>query len=1356
MYADNVEANKVVRITNNYNKKVMAVPSAGTELTAANSNTDDRKQWWLAIPAENGNYFYLRNVASGAYMKCQSGAWTVETVEIPQPATMSFEILRTCDIKGGENFADNLNVIHIPGTSSYAHNNYTSNVISYGWSAEGSQWIVDCVQLSDEEINKIIERMDKVGEDMAKLESYQVALNNLFDDYSCTILRKDIDLENNDDYNMLPQTLRTMVDKVNSGNWDEDCGTYQWDSEHAQKYRVQLYEPYSEGSAAASLACIQAYTNMNNPTGILSNADQVLYIMVDSDVPEGATLYINGVPDENMYNSTTSGTPLKKGLNMILCYDDITHFFIYYTVNTVVNNNITSYKVTQYQPIKIHIEGGKLNGFFNYVGDRLYKPDVLKDYLYTSERALHPMYDLIGKYVILHFHLNDTPSHPGEKAQFGVKSSLDESVNPGKYKYDPADIMNDWDRMCLTQRILMGLQDKADIDSTFNRGMYSDIVGDQYAKDRYKADPGFHFSDYFNNRMMGISMPGDLYMNATSWRTAYNVSTISYVLTEFRDDGLWGPAHEYGHMNQGPINMAGTTEVSNNTFSNVATYFSAEYNGSRNDYPSAQLNEFNQGKNYIQFAGSNTTRMFWQLWCYYHGTKHNTKFYPRLFELLRKNPLTKVTKENGTHNERYDLLHFAKMCCVAAEEDLTNFFTAWGFFVPMDHVTIDDYSLYEAVLTPQDIQAVKDEIKEFGFVPNNAILFIDDRVGMNKQAGDFGSFEDYDGNGVAPAGNFTFTVDGTTVIVSNSEGNHAGYMILDNDGNLLGFSNADEFEVTSQAAQALLDGTASIKAVGSENTMVEATNTIVNGSVEDKLGVLRSLLDNVNSLLQYTDNNDAYVGFFKESFCQTLTDLRDKGMKMLESTDGDSLTVIIKDLSNEYISLKLNEDARVTIEPGATYRFMNRLYPTKTLVAGNNVCASAEFNIANNDPFNQQWILEQLDNDMYALRNLADKTYVGSIGANDTPIPLVKTPVAYSLVTFDDLIGWHAFAAAGNSLSAIHMASNGNIVKWYTTSTASNWTLKKINDENYVSLYDDLMSLLSEADNLLQQAGTTKESESYELELNDDRFYSNAPYNASDNTDKFRGWYVITDNDIETYFHSDYSGKNSVDSLDHYIRIQAPQGETFRHVTFAYTTRNAANANATKISAYRIEASTDARQWTTVYTVNSGLNTGAAQVNKSNEFTVPKGTQYIRFMVTNSPQRSGGHPIFAVAEVSVHNRTDEMMCSPYNDYPQVLPVDMENVAYALADTREAHTMCATAPVDLASQYSMLYDAYANLYEKMFGETTSVKTPSQAIGTIFSDTQTEYYDLQGVRVAHPHHGIFIKKQGSHSEKILRDN
>lgn len=340
---------------------------------------------------------------------------------------------------------------------------------------------------------------------------------------------------------------------------------------------------------------------------------------------------------------------------------------------------------------------------------------------------------------------------------------------------------------------------------------------------------------------------------------------MSAILTQFKNDALWGPAHEYGHINQTPMRIAGTTEESNNLFSNVALFFSENATTSRCDYLSEQLKVFNEGKTYLENGTWGTTRMFWQLWCYYHATKHNTKFYPRLYELLRKYPLKRDMETiPGKLNPRYDMLHFAKMCCVAAGEDLTDFFTAWGFFVPLYDYHIDDYDVYDCVLTQEDIDAVKKEIADFGFEKNLAILLIDDRVGSDlpsewgyakENAGEFGGLKEFTSNQSAE-GEFSYFVVGNEIkiLVEGTPG--AGFIIYDSNGDLASFSNSSSFTLSDVCAEDLQNGKATVYAIGCDNVLKKVSSLSSNSDDnsedgDDTTGVETVFQDNGKPIRVY-------------------------------------------------------------------------------------------------------------------------------------------------------------------------------------------------------------------------------------------------------------------------------------------------------------------------------------------------------------------------------------------------------------------------------------------------------------------------------------------------------------------------
>ena len=1266
-----IESGKVYRFKNVGKSAInLAASPAVQGAVGANANENDLKQqWYLEADAANSG-FYFRNANSGAYLTSPLEIYTQWPLTFTTSPDANKMLLTITDYEG------NL-VIKAKSHNNnyaYAHCDGSNNIVCWLSSSTPTQWTYEEVPYNATQIAEMKARWQATGDEIGRASLYQTYLDNLFRDKACTELSYSGELSESSDYNNLPQTLKTMVEKVKRGDWSETDGN--WDSEHANKYRVQLYEPYSEGSAAAGMAGIQAYTNMNNPTGIIANEGEMLYVMVNSDIPEGATLYIGAVPDCSMYNSVTSGTQLKKGLNMIICNSDVTHYFIYYTVNTVSNRKpVRGRELSNYQPIKIHIEGGRVNGFFNYVGDTLYKPDSKEDFEYTTQRAKHPMFDLIGKYVILHFYLEDTPDVPGNTPQICVKNAFT-SKNPNKRHDDPVLTMQAWDNMCFAERILMGLQSDEDINNEFNQGLYETIVGKQFNKNGYDATLDFHYNDYFNNRMMGINyQAAGLYMNATSWRTAYAPSTVATILSEFPEAGIWGPAHEYGHMNQGPIAIAGTTEESNNVFSNVANYFICKTT-SRTDYPSQQLKNFNAGNTFLDNETWGTTRMFWQLWCYYHYCGHNKQFYPRLYELLRRYPLVReTTTYNGKLNAKKDLLHFAKMACLAAGEDLTNFFASWGFFSPQESYHIDDYSIYDMYVSQEDINEIKNEIKSWKLPKNDAIILIDDRVnsslttgfGYNKEAcGTYGGVDSFK-DGAANNGDFEFTVDGNTVTVKGGKPG-AGYLIYDKDGNLIGFSNSDSFTLSNDAAQALVDGTATVKAVDTQNNTTPVSDPVRDGSIQRKNELLKTLIDSADALLSRADESLTHVGMIFPENCVELKTAREQAYALWESssTSSDDLTNEYLSLSAKYYELLNNASARIPVEPNNAYRLINHNYTNRALDADGEYCVSTTFNTNSSMvPFGQQWVLEPVtegDLSAFYIKNLASGKYIGTTKKQSTNIPVSNTPQSYTFITIEP--GVYSFAPDNETRYGIHIDAGNKVVQWNTTSTPTQWSLVKTSTIEQIALREELSNLIDEAQQKLSACGMMERKEPETFTFPDDCLYTNAKYTGN-NTDAFKSWNVLFDDNINTYFHSNYdNNKDSDDGLDHYIRMKAPDNSSFRFFNLEYTTRNIANTGTNPRSIV-IEASKDGESWKEIFHA-SGLPTGQAINYSTGGLTAPDDTQYIRLMVTGSGGTAKGHPYFVLSELRVYD-LGEPVFTPDEDFPYLTAEAMASLYDAIID-----------------------------------------------------------------------------------------
>ena len=72
-------------------------------------------------------------------------------------------------------------------------------------------------------------------------------------------------------------------------------------------------------------------------------------------------------------------------------------------------------------------------------------------------------------------------------------------------------------------------------------------------------------------------------------------------------------------------------------------------------------------------------------------------------------------------------MKFVRKVCEVAQEDLTDFFTIWGFFEPIKATTIEDYGRHNIAVTQSDINSTKAAIAKYP-KKNREIIFIDERV----------------------------------------------------------------------------------------------------------------------------------------------------------------------------------------------------------------------------------------------------------------------------------------------------------------------------------------------------------------------------------------------------------------------------------------------------------------------------------------------------------------------------------------------------------------------------------------------------------------------------------------------------
>ena len=409
----------------------------------------------------------------------------------------------------------------------------------------------------------------------------------------------------------------------------------------------------------------------------------------------------------NVYNKLDNATGMfvKSGEELIVCVGEIPvgerigltimdwsqgYSGVNYTLQPGINKITTTSKGLMYiiyntenyetaDPVKVHIATGTFNGEFDI---RKHTDADWQNLLKSA--SVSGYLDLRGEYAQLNFPISYYKSN--------VSS--------------PTELLKAYDKMVWLEHDLMGLH---------------------------------KYNHTIKNRMFFHAITDDgSYMYATSYRTAYHVGTLGEILNvnKFKTSGIWGPAHEVGHMHKTRpgLKWVGTTEVTNNihslhvqtTFGNRSRLISENMgDGStrfEKAYASLIAQEIPHGKEGDVFC---KLIPFYQLYLYTMKVTKYEDFYKDLHEQIRQqtDPKDAATK-NGICQ-----LNFVKMTCDLLQLDLTDYFRTWGFLREIDE-RIDDYGVERLWVTTDQITEVENYIasKNYPKAPAGLIYINDDNI----------------------------------------------------------------------------------------------------------------------------------------------------------------------------------------------------------------------------------------------------------------------------------------------------------------------------------------------------------------------------------------------------------------------------------------------------------------------------------------------------------------------------------------------------------------------------------------------------------------------------------------------------
>lgn len=1330
-------------------------------------NNTNPFQLWIAVEGKgvNAGQFALRNLGNGLYLNSSEKhlePWgLIPTIALDTPSyhycvekekngTTTYYVMS--DTQNGVsnlclNFAGNRNTI----ICNSDNDNFSK------WKIEvQTNWDKDKIE---EQLKKVAHYEVSVKDHFQALV-YERTLYKVFTDTACTMLQNkyasmaEDELDKDEDLLKLPKTLRNLVKKIKKNDWTEANGNPskpQWDDKYARKFRVQLCEPYSNPHEAGLAIGIQPHSVMNNPTGIYASKGDTLYVMVGGDIKEGSYVYLGTFEGYNRpVGDTKTGTKLKKGLNIVPIKNNETNTFICYTVETFKDRKLTGLKLSSYDDLKIHIEGGNLNGYYNRMGDSLYTPDKNEDWDYYEKRANMHAITILGKYQILHLYQDSTVA--GGRKYPGLSNFLNEQVKV-------EDVIAAWDKLMFAQRLTLGLLSREEYEQAKkdfptlddpSRGIYT-YMGD---------DPitPIDYSDVYRVHGKSWGMVTG-YMVGSNGYSGYNISTFPAITVGMASKessnygNIWGAAHEIGHQHQALIHMNGLKESSNNIFSNICVWFDGKATSNMADGALVNLLKvYNRPDgDFFHTTLGVQMHLYYKLWLYYHLAGKNNRFYPRLFELLRRDPMNVTVDQDGAQC----LLHFYKMCCKAAGEDLTEFFRAHCFFTPLKQRHVADYTSSDYTMTQEQVDAAIAEVKSWNLPLNRNIIFINDCAGKTVYShdgttkrhsysgapqADMGMYTDFiHAQNDTITGTYTYVMQNGQIVVSGAKGG-VGLLAYDDEGMLQAFSDRYSFTLSERARQKLASRKLHIYVVNAAGELTEIKGSDAVGEQRD---LLRTAMEDAKNLLKKVDEKSRIVGFYHKQAVVELEKLLAKAETVYDNKDKAAYISTSQLLTEEIHRIMNAEDSRISFVPNSSYLLECEYGPNKYVYRHDDNA----MRIKPEETKGSEWLFEMVGENSYYIKHVETGKYL-SAAEKSVQMKLVEKSetLPYHMETLDN--NYFALGCSKGYINYEHQ--RGNLQGWAKIEgTQSRWRLSLVKVEENEQAFQNLAKSASMAEALIRKNAEITEVKLQTTQENETGYlYCNAVgSNNSVNGDANNG-YNLLDKNINTFLLT----QTSKDSLDHYLKVDL-KNQQLPLISMRYVTRNADSKERPRT--ILIEGAKDNGEFTPIMTINTGL-----PQHRSTEFISPlfdADFRYLRFMVkaTWGGETKKNHPYFSMSEFSL---TTPVLNSKYEaakaDYNALIE-EIIKARKVLETGREQIEQLKTAKESLDAAYQKFADACHSI------DMQAMEAKKNNLGALIAKTEAlmnevatvEYKEDRNVATAAP---IALQCKDANGKAYLSSN
>ena len=785
----------------------------------------------------------------------------------------------------------------------------------------------------------------------AQLNSSNAATNyakfkKFFNDDICTELALPYsamtDEELREQMSDIAKELVDVAIKIKNNAWEKN----------EKEFRIAKFKPRTNPMIWEDYMNVYTYSLMPTPTGITGNYEYVM-IFVGDDVPDDVSLSVCKVVGNDGHGFSYNS--IKKGLNVVQMPGDTEArmLFLEYYVDT--DTTATSKRLADYPEITLHIEGGHVNGYF----------DITKhdDAYWRELLAAHKADSVASSYTAIQV--------MGEKVMFHMTRDKIAAVCPNTI----TDAIGWWDEMVKRQHRLMGA-------------------------DKYY--------DRWNDLIMARNGEGS-YMYATQGYTYYENSTLPEILSwdaVYSSPGrFWGPAHEIGHVNQGTINIVSCTEASNNLFANVQVH-SIGKSTTRGVGVANCRDDFSKKIAFpLRSDVIGKSRMFFQLYLYFHAAGKDTTFYPRLFEALRHDRISKGYQDSNWAyhtSATEDQLKFAEKCCEIAQMDLSEFFEAWGFFETMNEEVVGDYGTYIVSLSKEEADASRARMQQYE-KKGGHLMFIEDRIKKSKREdgvqgyridfseeyaignmGKTGQWGDYIDESVKAQGYYYSKSMNAITIKEAADANGAlGFKLYNaQTGELLDFNNELKLKVPVAYANAPL----LVVAAQADGTDYPLPNVADSDDEEMQLEALEATLKTVKSFKSNTTKTGEEIGYFYVDAIKGLNALYDEAKAAADNKDTSKHTYQewIELLEDAMEALRNDSSARAYLKELDVYIIANAAKPSRGLCYDRYGLKTKTTNEVKNSQPEKQWMFESAGKAHHYYIKNKNGLYINDIAENGT------------------------------------------------------------------------------------------------------------------------------------------------------------------------------------------------------------------------------------------------------------------------------------------------------------------------------------------------------------------------------------